>query len=194
MKVCTFLLAAWLAVLTVLVVRSAEPPRKPTLSIALDDTPASRMLRAELSRDWLHANPAVVLTRRQQTDLAVIGHSMHAIQAQLIAQFVIVYIDSNSAEDTVSLPDRLRLPAVRINRGRWESLDRRAFAFETRPLLTLDWYRTRYVALYDRNASLDALAEYACSDEGYSGAAQVETPPPWEVRNDEPTVRLIPNP
>jgi hypothetical protein len=192
MKVCTFILAAWLALLTVLVVRSAEPPRKPTLSIALDNTRASHMLRAELTRDWLHANPAVVLTRRQQTDLAVVGHSMRAIQGQLVAQFVIVYIDTERVFPS-TLPDRLRLPAVRINRGRWESLDRRAFAFETRPLLTLDWYRTRYAALYDRNASLDALAEYACSDEGYSGAAQVETPAPWDVRDVEPIVPVSAN-
>jgi hypothetical protein len=160
---------------------AAEPLRKATLSIAIDDSTASKMLRAELRRDWLHANPGAVLTKRQKADLAVIGHSMHAIQSQLFAQFVIVYVEPES----VPLPERLHLPAVRINRGRWESLDRRAFAYETRPLLTLDWYRTRYAALYDREASLDALAADACRDEGYSGPAQVETPPPWETVKDD---------
>jgi hypothetical protein len=175
------------AILTVLVALplaadacAADPQRKATLSIALDDSAESQMLRAELSRDWLRANPNVVLTKRQRADLAVIGRSMNSIQARLFEQFAIVYVEL----DSVPLPDRLHLPAVRINRGRWESLDRRAFAFETRPLLTLDWYRTRYAALYDREASLDTLADDACRDEGYSGPAQVETPPPWETVKD----------
>jgi hypothetical protein len=159
---------------------ASEPRRKATLSIALDDSAASQMLRAEMSRDWLQANSRVVLTKRQKTDLAVIGRSMNAIQAQLLAEFMVLYVD----RDCVPLPERLYLPAIRINRGRWESLDRRAFAFETRPLLTLDWYRTRYAALYDRDASLDALAADPCRDEGYSGPAQIETPAPWETVKD----------
>jgi hypothetical protein len=175
-----------IVILALLLIRLAttasagEPQRKAILSIALDDSPASQMLRAELSRNWLHANSRVVLTKRQQTDLAVIGRSMNAIQSQLDAQFAIVYVERES----VPFPERLRLPAVRINHGRWESLDRRAFAFETRPLLTLDWYRARYAALYDREASLDTLAADACRDEGYSGPAQIETPPPWETVKD----------
>ena len=91
---------------------------------------------------------------------------------------------------------RLHLPALRINHGRWESLDRRAFAFETRPLLTIDWYRARYAALFDRNASLDTLADYGCSEEGYSGSSQVELPAPWElpVANTKSEFPLIPRP
>lgn len=177
MKASTFLFGLWLGLLTVAALRSGEQPRKPVLSVALDDAAPSRMLRYELSRDWLRPNPAVVLTRRQRADLACIGHGMNALRAQLVAQFVIVYVEP----DNVPLPQRRHLPAIRINRGRWESIDRRAFAFETRPLLTLDWYRTRYVALFDRDASLDALSEYGCSDEGYSGSAQVEKPAPWDL-------------
>lgn len=174
--VLTVLFGFWLVLLTVAVVRSAEPLRKPTLSLALDDSGPSRMLRSELSRDWLRPNSALRRTQRQRSDLAVVGRSMNGLKSQIVAQFVIVYVEP----DAVPLPERLHLPAVRINHGRWESIDRRAFAFETRPLLTLDWYRSRYAALFDRNASLDALAEYGCSDEGYSGAAQIETPAPWE--------------
>jgi hypothetical protein len=187
MKASTLLFGLWLGLLTVAVLRcmagspgrlcSAEPVRKPTLSLALDDGPRSQMLRSELSRDWLKPNAAIVLTRHQRTDLLVTGNSMNAIRWQLVAQFVIVFV----GPDSVPFPTRLHLPAIRVNRGRWESIDRRAFAFETRPLLTLDWYRTRYAAVFDRDASLDALAEYGCSDEGYSGAAQVETPAPWEL-------------
>jgi hypothetical protein len=190
-KLSTLIFGLWLALLTVAVLRSiggsdsrpayaAEPVRKPTLSLALDDAAPSRMLRSELSRDWLQPNAAVVLTRRQRSDLAVIGHSMNAIQRQILLEFRIVYVEA----DAVPLPQRLHLPAIRINRGRWESIDRRAFAFETRPLLTLDWYRTRYLALFDRDAALDSLAEYGCAEEGYSGAGQIETPAPWEMTRE----------
>jgi hypothetical protein len=154
--------------------------RKPTLSIALDDGPHSQMLRHELERDWRRPNPQVRLNPRQYADLMIISRSMNAIRDQVRAQFVIVYVE----RDAVPMPERLRLPAVRINRQRWESLNQRAFAFETRPLLTLDWYRARYVALYDRETSLDALVD-GCRDEGYSGSAQVETPPPWASETDQ---------
>ncbi len=176
MKQSTMALVISVVISVASTAQTAEPQRKTTLSIVLDDSAASQMLRAELSRDWLHSNPNLVLSKRQRADLAVIGRSMNAIQARLVAQFAIVFVES----DSVPLPERLHLPAVRINRSRWESLDRRAFVFETRPLLTLDWYRTRYAALYDREASLDTLAVDACRDEGYSGPVQVETPPPWE--------------
>jgi hypothetical protein len=188
-KFSTLIFGLWLALLTVAALRStagvdgrlafaAEPPRKPTLALALDDGAPSRMLRSELSRNWLRPNAAIVLTRRQRSDLAIIGHSMQALQAQLVAEFVIVYVEPEAVPSST----RLHLPAIRINRGRWESIDRRAFAFETRPLLTLDWYRARYVALFDRDATLDSLAEYGCAEEGYSGAGQIETPAPWELK------------
>ena len=175
-------LVIWVLLLVSLAMTASAtgPRRKATLSIALDDSAASQMLRAELSRDWLRANSRLVLTRRQQADLAAIGRSMNAIQAQLLAEFTVVFVD----RDCVPLPERLHLPAIRINRSRWESLDRRAFAFETRPLLTLDWYRTRYAALYDRETSLEGLTTDACRDEGYSGPAQIETPPPWATERD----------
>jgi hypothetical protein len=157
--------------------RGAEPIRKPTLTLAVDDGPRSKMLRNELTRDWLAPNPCVHLSRRQRNDLAVVGHSMNALRNQIAWTFRIQYV----CPEQVPMPERLHLPAVRINRGRWESIDRRAFAFETRPLLTLDWYRARYVAVFDRDSSLDALADYGCTDEGYSGAANVELPAPWEI-------------
>jgi hypothetical protein len=171
---------------------AAEPPRKPTLWLALDESGPSQMLRGELSRNWLCPNRDVVLSRRQRNDLAVIGHSMNALRAQIFAQFTVKFVE----RDCVPFPACLHLPALRINRGRWELLDRRAFAFETRPLLTLDWYRARYAALFDRDASPDALADYGCSEEGYSSATQIELPAPWElpVASTKSEFSLIPRP
>jgi hypothetical protein len=181
-------------------VLATEPVRKPTLWLALDDSGPSQMLRGELSRNWLCPNREVVLSRRQKSDLAVIGHSMNALRAQLFAQFTVEYVERDCVPLSAMGADgrivRRYLPALRINHGRWESLDRRAFAFETRPLLTLDWYRARYAVLFDRDASPDALADYGCSEEGYSSATQVELPAPWElpVANTKSEFSLIPRP
>ena len=141
MRTSTLLFGVWLGLLTVAALRplanSAEPGRKPTLWLALDDNAASRMLRAELSRDWTRPNRAVILTPAQRRDLAEIGRRMNGVKEVIVRQFVIVYVGPESPPAA----RRFSLPALRINRGRWESIDRRAFAFETRPLLTLDWYR-----------------------------------------------------
>ena len=181
MRTSTLLFGVWLGLLTVAALRplanSAEPGRKPTLWLALDDNAASRMLRAELSRDWTRPNRAVILTPAQRRDLAEIGRRMNGVKEVIVRQFVIVYVGPES----LPAARRFSLPALRINRGRWESIDRRAFAFETRPLLTLDWYRARYAALFDRDTAPEAISEYGCSDEGYSGPAEIETPPPWEL-------------
>jgi hypothetical protein len=171
------LLIALSVVLLCPVRAKCEEPREPILRIALDDSPQSQMLKAELTRDWHRPNPRVALSRRQNTDLAVIGHTMAGIQWDINRTFAVTYV----GRDAVPFPTRLHLPAIKMPSAQWESIDRRAFAFKTRPLLTLDWYRTRYAALYDREASLDTLATDACRDEGYSGPDQVETPPPWET-------------
>jgi hypothetical protein len=179
---------------------ATDPPRKPTLWLALDESAPSQMLRGELSRNWLCPNRDVVLSRRQRNDLAVIGHSMNALRAQVFAQFSVEYVERDCVPLSARAADgrivRLHLPALRINHGRWESLDRRAFAFETRPLLTIDWYRARYAVLFDRDASPDALTDYGCSEEGYSGTTQVELPAPWElpVANTNSEFPLIPRP
>jgi hypothetical protein len=179
---------------------ATDPPRKPTLWLALDESAPSQMLRGELSRNWLCPNRDVVLSRRQRNDLAVIGHSMNALRAQVFAQFSVEYVERDCVPLSAMGADgrivRLHLPAVRINHGRWESLDRRAFAFETRPLLTIDWYRARYAVLFDRDASPDALADYGCNEEGYSGSGQVELPAPWElpVANTKSEFPLISRP
>ncbi len=179
---------------------AAEPLRKPTLWLALDESAPSQMLRGELSRNWLCPNRDLVLSRRQRNDLAVIGHSMNALRAQIFAQFTVEYVEPESVPLSAMGADgtrvRRHLPALRINHGRWESLDRRAFAFETRPLLTIDWYRARYAVLFDRDASPDALADYGCSEEGYSGSTQVELPAPWElpVANTNSEFPLTPHP
>jgi hypothetical protein len=179
---------------------AADPARKPTLWLALDESAPSQMMRGELSRNWLCPNRDIVLSRRQRNDLAVIGHSMNALRAQIFAQFTVEYVERERVPLSAMGADgrivRLHLPALRINHGRWESIDRRAFAFETRPLLTIDWYRARYAVLFDRDASPDALSDYGCSEEGYSGSTQIELPAPWEqpVADSKSEISLIPRP
>jgi hypothetical protein len=127
--------------IAVALARAAEP-NKATLTIALDDTPQSRMLKSELTRDWTQPNPTVArrLTRSQKKDVATRGAQLNAIASKIDAYFRIIYVTPDDAPHSV----RFHLPAVRINRGAWETLDRRAFAFEGRPLVTLDWYRARH--------------------------------------------------
>ncbi|HXY33969.1 MAG TPA: hypothetical protein VEI07_07055 [Planctomycetaceae bacterium] len=155
---------------------------KPTLTIALDDGPRSRMLKSELTRDWTQPNPAIArrLTRSQKQDVATRGTQLNALAAKIDGYFRIVYA---TAED-VPLPVKFHLPAVRINRGTWETLDRRAFAFEGRPLATLDWYRARHASI-SRDTPRAPGSDYwsYCTEEGWSGAETVETPAPWERSN-----------
>jgi hypothetical protein len=162
----------------------AAEPRKPTLSIALDDTPQSRMLQSELTRDWTRPNPALKLSRSQKKDLETRGAQFNAIAKKIEEHFRIVY----ATADDVPLSIRFHLPAVRINRGGWETLDRRSFAFEGRPLVTLDWYRSRHVSI-SRDAPRPPGSDYWSygSEEGWSGAETVETPAPWERSNPFPS-------
>jgi hypothetical protein len=159
---------------------------KPTLTIALDDTARSQMLKSELTRDWRQPNRAVAqrLTRSQKRDVATRGAQLNALAAKIDGYFRIVYV----APDDVPLSVRFHLPAVRINRGPWETLDPRAFAFEGRPLVTLDWYRSRHAAIA-RDAPRPSGADYwaYCSEEGWSGSEIVETPAPWERTNSFPS-------
>lgn len=170
---------AWAAclMLVALAACGADSPRKPTLALSLDDSPASRMLHAELTRDWMQANPALRLTRRQRSELFNIGHAMNSMQSQIVAQFRIVYVE----REEVPLPQRMHLPAIRINRGRWESIDRRAFTHETMPIRTIEWYRTRYVAAFNRDDRAAEPWAWDCSELGYSGPAEIETPAPWAM-------------
>jgi hypothetical protein len=159
---------------------------KPTLTIALDDSPQSRMVKSELTRDWTQPNRAVVktLTRWQKKDVATRGAQFNAIATKIDGYFRVVYVKA----DEVPLSVRFHLPAVRINRGTWETLDRRAFAFEGRPLVTLDWYRARHASIC-RDAPRAPGGDYwsYCSEEGWSGAETVETPAPWERANPFPS-------
>jgi hypothetical protein len=159
---------------------------KPTLTIALDDSPRSRMLKCELTRDWTQPNPAVAkrLTRSQKKDLATRGLQLNALAAKIDGYFRIVYATSDGAPLSI----RFHLPAVRINRGAWETLDPRAFVFEGRPLVTLDWYRSRHAAIV-RDAPRPTGTDYwgYCSEEGWSGSETVETPAPWEQTNPFPS-------
>ncbi|HET6327804.1 MAG TPA: hypothetical protein VFG04_24180 [Planctomycetaceae bacterium] len=160
---------------------------KPTLTIALDDGPHSRMLKSELTRDWTQPNPVLRLTRAQKHDLRTRGTQLNALAAKIDSHFHIVYVTAG-IETTVPLSIRFHLPAVRINRGRWETLDPRAFAFEGRPLVTLDWYRSRHAAIA-RDVPRPTAADYwsYCSEEGWSGREVVETPAPWERANPFPS-------
>jgi hypothetical protein len=164
----------------------AVEPNRPTLTIALDDSPQSRMLASELTRAWTQPNPAVAktLTRSQKKDVETRGAQFHTLATKINAYFRIVYVTA----DDVPLSVRFHLPAVRINRGAWETLDRRAFAFEGRPLVTLDWYRARHASIW-RDAPRAPGGDYwsYCSEEGWSGAETVETPAPWERANPFPS-------
>ncbi len=161
----------------------AAEPCKPTLTIALDGSPRSRMLRSELARDWAQPNPSLKLTRRQKKDVAARGAQLNAIAAKINAHFRIVYVTADEAPLSI----RFHLPAIRINRGQWEPLDRRAFAYEGRPLVTLDWYRSRHAAIA-RDAPRSPTCDYwaYCSEEGWSGGETVESPAPWERGNSFP--------
>jgi hypothetical protein len=123
---------------------SAARANKPLLSIALDDGPRSRMLRCELTRNW--SQPSVrPTTLRASLDVTIQGRRLEKLRRTVCGYFAIRFVD----EDCVPLALRRRLPAVRINRGRWESIDVRAFRFEGRPLATIDWYRAALVASED---------------------------------------------
>ena len=100
---------------------SAGDARKPTLAIALDDGPQSQMLKSELTRDWTRPNPTIRLTRSQKKELETRGKELNALAAKIGAYFRIVYVTA----DETPLSVRFHLPALRINRGVWETLDRR---------------------------------------------------------------------
>jgi hypothetical protein len=179
-------IAHCLVVATVGLCSSVVLADKTALTIALDDSPHSRMLKRELTRDWTQPNPAVAnrLTRSQKRDVATRGTQLNALAAKIDGYFRIVY----TTPDDLPLSIRFHLPAVRINRGPWETLDPRAFAFEGRPLVTLDWYRSRHAAIA-RDVPRPAAADYwgYCSEEGWSGSETVETPAPWERANPFPS-------
>jgi hypothetical protein len=160
---------------------SADDARKPTLAIAPDDGPQSQMLRSELTRDWTRPNPAIRLTRSQKKELETRGKELNASAAKIASHFRIVYVKA----DETPLSIRFHLPAVRTNRGAWETLDRRAFAFSGRPLMTLEWYRARRVAIAADNPRPVAIPYWDyCSAEGFSGDVDVEDAcAPWDFGN-----------
>jgi hypothetical protein len=160
---------------------------RPTLTIALDDSRQSRVLKSELTRDWTQPNPALRLSARQRADVKARGAQLNAIAAKIGGYFHIVY----TTADDVPLAVRFHLPAVRINRGTWESLDRRAFLFEGRPLVTLDWYRARHASIA-RDAPRAPSSDYwsYCSEEGWSGSETVESPAPWDQIESVPELRM----
>lgn len=160
---------------------SAADARKPTLAIALDDGSQSQMLRSELTRNWTRPNPTIRLTRPQKKELETRGKELNALAAKIGAYFRIVYVTA----DETPLSVRFHLPAVRINRGVWETLDRRAFAFSGRPLMTLDWYRARRVAIAADHPRPAAIPYWDyCSSEGFSGDVDVEDAcAPWDFGN-----------
>ena len=129
------------------------------------------MLRSELTRNWTRPNPTIRLTRPQKKELETRGKELNALAAKIGAYFRIVYVTA----DETPLSVRFHLPAVRINRGVWETLDRRAFAFSGRPLMTLDWYRARRVAIAADHPRPAAIPYWDyCSSEGFSGDVDVE--------------------
>jgi hypothetical protein len=64
---------------------------RPTLTIALDDSAQSRVLKSELTRNWTQPNPALRLSARQWADVKARGAQLNAIAAKIEGYFLIVY-------------------------------------------------------------------------------------------------------
>jgi hypothetical protein len=153
--------------------RPSPKPRKLHLRLALGKDWRSDMLRRELERDWTRANPALILTARQKSELASAAQAMGHMQRLVRERFTIEFVDG------FQIPTS-DLPAAQIGRGPWQTIDRRAFTIETRPLETLDWWRRLY--LFDTASG----AENTWSTmEGYSGA-ESDPVAPWEPKPPEP--------
>ena len=109
---------------------------------------------------------------------------MNSLSKKLGAYFRIVFV----GQDDVPLSVRLNLPAVRINRGAWQVLDKRAFLWEGRPLVTLDWIRHQHCALSkDQPRPADMTYWQFAASEGYSGGDPGDFPPPWECKEPFPS-------
>jgi hypothetical protein len=193
-----------IAILAVIVVavlavftRGAEP-HKPTLTIAVDSGQRSVMLIGELHRNWTQPNPALHLTRAQCAEVAKRGAELNKLASKINSYFRVVYVTQDCSELPLSL--KFHLPAVRINRGAWESLDRRAFAFESRPLQMIEWYMQRDLLVANRGPDphrpLDEIIHEKCLSiaqtdcgEGYSGVKEGQAlvvSAPWEAPTAKP--------
>ena len=124
----------------------AEPLRKPVLWLALDDSPQSMMLERELCRDWTKPNPAIRLTVAQWQAVARRGFRFNAVQWEIRRQFDVRFV----GRDVVPVAYRAAFPMIRVGRGPWESIDKRAFAFESRPLLTVEWRLAMYAHSFNQ--------------------------------------------
>src|SRR5579862_2527049 len=116
----------------------APKPRKLHLKLALGKDWRSEMLRRELERDWTRPNPALFLTASQKSELATAAQAMSDMQRLVRERFIIEFVDPLQIAT-------IDLPAAQIGRGPWQTIDRRAFTIETRPLETLDWWRRLYL-------------------------------------------------
>src|ERR1700688_2061103 len=74
-------IARCLVIVSLMLCSPVALPGKPTLTIAFDDGPHSRMLKSELTRDWTQPNPALKLTRSQKHNLQTRGTQLNALAA-----------------------------------------------------------------------------------------------------------------
>ncbi len=152
----------------------AADKRKPILWIALDDGWRSTMLKCEMERDWTRPNPAIKLTIRDKRRLAEVCLETCECQRQIRRRFVIRYCDP---------PMLVKCAAIRINNGAWETIDSRAFLYETRPIRTIDWYRRINEFARDTDGRDDSTGRPSdCQSDGYSGPSTCREPyPPWVI-------------
>lgn len=153
--------------------RPSPKPRKLHLKLALGKDWRSEMLRRELERDWTRPNPALFLTASQKSELATAAQAMSDMQRLVRERFIIEFVDPLQIAT-------IDLPAAQIGRGPWQTIDRRAFTIETRPLETLDWWRRLY--LFDTTSGAENTWS---SMEGYSGA-ESDPVAPWEPKPRDP--------
>jgi len=104
--------------LFLLLTTPALADNKKTIYIAIDDSPNSKMLQAELERKW---------EKYGATDLALLSNSLHDY-------YNIIYVPQSS-ENTAGVK---KFPAFKLKTyNHWESFDDRAFLTTSFPLLTL---------------------------------------------------------
>jgi hypothetical protein len=165
-RVLIRLVSAIGALLVIQVSARAAPPR---LTIALDKSPQSAMLQRELTRDWSKANPGLKLTREQQFELHNAAAELAGIQSKIHERVKLEFVN-----DYVGVP----APAFRLNRGRWQTIDRKAFAYETMPLRSMWWYIEMTTIAVDPKDREPCVYYY--SRFGWSGEDSDVPVAPWD--------------
>lgn len=148
--VCAFLLLNGLALAAPIVApqpnepNSAKPKqRSRELYVALDDDFDSKLLKSELTRDWV--KPGV--SGNEAKTLA----EMKKLSVFLKANLKIIFVERPNT------PDGVKLPAIRFGRSRWVTLDKRMFRMSTWPLKSMEWH---YWSYFEEDYKAQTLKEH----------------------------------